>query len=267
MEKELSFSFGRNLKESWHLYKKNFWAIVLVYLIFFIVLLAVSSLDEPKAVGLSIQTLSHGSLSLPYLITTIVVFPLVLGIILKFSIQIIGGEKVKLFSKKIKDLIPSLKSYLNLLVATVIYSIIIGLGFALLVIPGLYLMGRLFPFPYLIVDRKMGVFEAFNVSWKMTKKVGWFLFFKQFQVTVFSVLPLLLFIIINLILVLILAKTPLLFLLFFTSIFALLSYLATSFFCFPVGIICLVKLYKEVISKDEEPEIETLTSETFSGQE
>jgi hypothetical protein len=59
-------------------------------------------------------------------------------------------------------------------IATMIVSIAIGVGFAFLVIPGLYLLGRLaITAPTMVAENLRNPFSAMGESWRLTKGRGW----------------------------------------------------------------------------------------------
>ncbi|HOX90888.1 MAG TPA: hypothetical protein PK508_00275 [Candidatus Paceibacterota bacterium] len=256
MKKELNFSFGKNIKESWHLYKRNFWDLLIINIILVAVLYAVNLLDKSKVGTSSVEifNLNNFSLnfSLPQSIVSLVVFSFLVSFILKFSLDIVEKEKIRLFSREIKNLIPSFKVYLNALLAIVICSIIMGVGMILLIIPGLYLMGRLFPVFYLIVDKKINVFKAIKMSWEITRKTGWYLFWKQVQVILFSLIP---FLLIVLVLITIFSvsfvKSFFITGLFLVLIITLIAYIISALLNAPIGMILLAKLYSEMVSEGE----------------
>jgi membrane-anchored glycerophosphoryl diester phosphodiesterase (GDPDase) len=256
MKKELNFSFGKNIKESWRLYKRNFWDLLIINIILVAVLYAVNLLDKSKVGTSSVEifNLNNFSLnfSLPQSIVSLVVFSFLVSFILKFSLDIVEKEKIRLFSREIKNLIPSFKVYLNALLAIVICSIIMGVGMILLIIPGLYLMGRLFPVFYLIVDKKINVFKAIKMSWEITRKTGWYLFWKQVQVILFSLIP---FLLIVLVLITIFSvsfvKSFFITGLFLVPIITLIAYIISALLNAPIGMILLAKLYSEMVSEGE----------------
>ena len=57
----------------------------------------------------------------------------------------------------------------NFLIAMIISSLMIFIGFILLIIPGFIVAYMLILVPYLIVDKDMGVFEAITESMRLTK--------------------------------------------------------------------------------------------------
>lgn len=255
MKKELNFSFGKNIKESWRLYKRNFWDLLIINIILVAVLYAVNLLDKSKVGTFSVEifNLNNFSLnfSLPQSIVSLIVFSFLVSFILKFSLDIVEKEKIRLFSREIKNLIPSFKVYLNALLAIVICSIIIGVGMILLIIPGLYLMGRLFPVFYLIIDKKINVCKAIKMSWEITRKTGWYLFWKQVQVILFSLIPLLIVLVLITIFSVFFAKSFFIIGLFLVPIITLIAYIISALLNAPIGMILLAKLYSEMVSEGE----------------
>jgi uncharacterized membrane protein len=60
--------------------------------------------------------------------------------------------------------------------ASILYGLIVAVGFILLIIPGVYLAIRYQFVTYLIIDKNMGIKEAFTKSSEMTKGIKWNLF-------------------------------------------------------------------------------------------
>ncbi len=70
--------------------------------------------------------------------------------------------------------------------ATIVYTVIVMLGFVLLIVPGLIFLIKYQFALYVIVDRGVGVTEAFNASARLTDGVKWRLF--VFDVALLAVL-------------------------------------------------------------------------------
>jgi len=88
-------------------------------------------------------------------------------------LKAVRGEKFE-----VKDLFTVFqRNYWNAVLGNVIVVIIVGMGIAMLIIPGIIFACRLAFVPYLIVDREMEVTEALSKSWEMTKGYGWDIFF------------------------------------------------------------------------------------------
>lgn len=77
---------------------------------------------------------------------------------------------------QIDDMFAGFKNYWNAIGTGLLVGIIVGVGFILLIVPGIYLACKLAFTPYLVVDRKMGVIKAIEESWRMTGGHGWKVF-------------------------------------------------------------------------------------------
>lgn len=73
------------------------------------------------------------------------------------------GEKVE-----IRDMFAFTSNYLNAVLASLLSGFIIGLGFVMLIIPGIVFACKLAFVPYLVIDKKMDAIGALKASWKMT---------------------------------------------------------------------------------------------------
>ncbi len=70
---------------------------------------------------------------------------------------------------EIEDLFKGYPLFLNYLVATILYGLIVGIGFILLIVPGIYLSLKYQFYGYLIVDKGMGPIEALKESGRLTE--------------------------------------------------------------------------------------------------
>ena len=68
------------------------------------------------------------------------------------------------------------KNYINIILANLLTFAIIGLGFVLLIVPGIILACRLAFVSYLVMDKNMEPVTAIEKSWEMTKGHGWQIF-------------------------------------------------------------------------------------------
>ncbi len=81
------------------------------------------------------------------------------------------GDKLE-----IKDMFEAFNNYWNAVLASLLVSIIIGIGLFLLIVPGIIFACKLVFTPYLVVDRKMAVIDAIKESWRMTGGHAWKVF-------------------------------------------------------------------------------------------
>jgi hypothetical protein len=68
------------------------------------------------------------------------------------------------------------RNYWNAVLAGLIKTIIIVLGFFMLIVPGIIFACRFAFVKYLIIDEKMEAMEALKASWAMTRGHGWTIF-------------------------------------------------------------------------------------------
>lgn len=69
----------------------------------------------------------------------------------------------------VKDTFSTFDNYLNVVLANLLVSAIIGIGLVFLIVPGVILACRLAFVRYLVMDRKMEPVEAVEESWRMTR--------------------------------------------------------------------------------------------------
>jgi len=68
------------------------------------------------------------------------------------------------------------KGYLNIVLANLLVFAICGIGFVLLVVPGIIFGCRLSFVPYLVMDKGLDPVAAIEKSWSMTRGHGWRIF-------------------------------------------------------------------------------------------
>jgi len=76
----------------------------------------------------------------------------------------------------IKEVFDGFKNYLNVVLASLLASSIVIIGFVFLVIPGIVFACRLVFVPYLVMDKKLDPVKAVEESWRITKGYGWKIF-------------------------------------------------------------------------------------------
>ncbi|HCN83533.1 MAG TPA: hypothetical protein DIT07_07895 [Sphingobacteriaceae bacterium] len=77
----------------------------------------------------------------------------------------------------LKDIIIGFKNYLNIILAHLLATALIGISFVALIIPGIIVGCRLAFVSYLVMDKGLDPIEAVETSWKMTKDLAWRIFF------------------------------------------------------------------------------------------
>ena len=77
---------------------------------------------------------------------------------------------------EVKDMFLVFEDYLNVVLAGLLKVTIIGIGVALLLVPGIIFACRLAFVRYLVMDRKMEPVAAVKESWKLTQGHAWEIF-------------------------------------------------------------------------------------------
>lgn len=77
----------------------------------------------------------------------------------------------------VMDMFEAFRTYLNAVLANVLVTVIVVIGFFLLIVPGIIFACKLVFTPYLVVDRKMSAIDAIQESWRMTTGHAWTVFF------------------------------------------------------------------------------------------
>ena len=83
-------------------------------------------------------------------------------------------------------------NWLELLKLYIVLAVIIGIGFALLIVPGLILMRRYFFAPYVMIDKKCGIKEALEGSHAISNRntgAVWGLIGVLFVISLIGILP------------------------------------------------------------------------------
>jgi len=76
----------------------------------------------------------------------------------------------------IKEMFIGFNNYVNIILAHLLATAIIGIGFIFLIIPGIIFACRLVFVPYIVMDRNLDAVKAVEKSWQMTAGHGWKIF-------------------------------------------------------------------------------------------
>jgi hypothetical protein len=95
---------------------------------------------------------------------------------LRLTLNLVDKKELKPFFSKF---IPSLTQFGNLILTFILIMFIISIGFVLLIVPGFYFSGRLFPAIYICIDENKNAFDSISKSWEITKDYGWIIFWKS----------------------------------------------------------------------------------------
>lgn len=91
--------------------------------------------------------------------------------LLRIPLKFLDGQKAEF-----GDLVSGGRWFVNYLIASVLYALMVFGGLVLLIVPGIILGIRFQFFGYLIVDKNLSATEALKKSWAMTRSSVWDLF-------------------------------------------------------------------------------------------
>jgi len=72
------------------------------------------------------------------------------------------------------------ENYLSVILANLLVTALIAIGFFALIVPGIIISCRLAFVGFLVMDKKLDPIEAVETSWRMTRGHGWTIFFMGF---------------------------------------------------------------------------------------
>lgn len=168
MDKEGKFSIGDAVQLGWDTMVKNLGYFILAVLIMWVVV----------AIPSGLQSLT------PYMPTAAsvifgIIFGLaafVLGIFVNMAQIKIGLRLTKGEAADFDDLYNEYPHFLDFLVGSILYGLMVIVGLILLIIPGIYVAVKFHFFGYLIIDQDMDALESLRKSWEITEGAWWRLF-------------------------------------------------------------------------------------------
>lgn len=130
-------------------------------------------LFQPAFALLGVMAVILGILGLAYALLVVPVFEY-------------GGDLM--FVHAVRDIRPDFETfisgfkenYLHIVLANLLKSALVMLGFIFLIVPGIIVACRLAFVSYLVMDKKLDPVLAIEESWKLTRGHGWTIFFMGF---------------------------------------------------------------------------------------
>ena len=153
-EPGVSSSYGNSWKQLW----KYFLELFLIGLIYFVISLPA---------GIPNWTIDPTSVAPLWSFFGIIYNLLIAGPVgygMSFAyLEAARGDKLE-----IKDMFEAFKNYWNAVLAGLLVTVIVVIGFFLLIIPGIIFACKLAFVPYIVVERKMDAISAVKESWRIT---------------------------------------------------------------------------------------------------
>ena len=159
-------------KYGWNVFKKNWQILIYATAVPFLIGTIMSEVFKADDLKKGVSIVAYPAIVL------------VLYYIVKYLLQTlfnIGQTRINIDASfggveekpKYSDLFNSQGVYIKFLIVSVLYMLIVLGGFILLIIPGIYIALRYCFAPILIIDKNMGIGEAFAKSKQMTKGKKW----------------------------------------------------------------------------------------------
>lgn len=167
---EKGFSIGEAISFGWDTFKKHY--------LLFIGLAAIDIVINSIPNMVSRETSPEKNLI--GLIVWLISAAIQIGII-TISLKMVDSKKTGM-----EDLFANIQYYFRYLVGTILYGFIVLIGFILLIVPGIIWAIKYQFYGYLIVDKNLGIMDAFHKSGEMTKGIRWDLF--KFCLTLIGVI-------------------------------------------------------------------------------
>lgn len=146
------------LGNGWATMKEHFWTFLWMAVAY----LVVAGVGVGTRMGLEAAGSTMVGLGVQSLWSLVVATPLAAGLAYAY-LQGVRGH-----APGTEDLLAGFQHIVPVVVASILVGIVVGVGFVLLILPGIYLGTRLLFTMLLIVDRDMGAVEAMKASWSYT---------------------------------------------------------------------------------------------------
>lgn len=175
------FSVGEVIKFGWETLKKHlvFFIGLAILSIFLYVITSFWGQDYEKHIFTGILTSILG---------------VILNTIVKTGWINVGLKGADRLVPQFKDFFVNWRSLVYYFVATILYSLLVGIGLILFVIPGLYWATKYGLYGYFIVDQNAGPIEAFKLSDQATYGAKWDFFCFLFIISILNLLGLIAFV-------------------------------------------------------------------------
>ncbi len=200
---EFTFKIGENIKKAWSLFKNNLNNMIIFIIVIVVYQLVISSIlnnfKEDSLIGFFTAIVS-------WFISSYFSY-----LWIRSTLDMIDGKSFNPFSKESQ---PNYQKFLGFILTTLVVSlcllgvvgivmiplligsIVLGLKFIIplviaLIIISLYFMARLSPAIYLSIDKDQGSGKNISESWRMTKGIAWNILGNMLLIFLFTIAGLL----------------------------------------------------------------------------
>ena len=164
-------TIGGSFSNGWSVMKKYFLYLLLVVII-------MGLLSGPSGANYKINShhlfFSIGAIML--MLFGLAYYFLLLPVF-TYSSKLIYIDAVRDKQVELQRLLEGFQNYLNIILANLLKTALVAMGIIFFIIPGIIIACRLAFVSYLIVDKKLDAIQAVEESWKLTRGIGWNVFF------------------------------------------------------------------------------------------
>lgn len=158
------FSIGEAVKYGWETFRKNWAFFIGVFFLYLFIPFIFWTIAR------------YFQQSYPLISGIFFVFYYILGLILSMGLIAIGLKYSAGQEAEIKDLFTSGRNIVKYFFSAILYSLIVMVGFLLLIIPGLIWMTKFVFFGWFVIDKGAGPIEALQLSSEATMGAKWDVF-------------------------------------------------------------------------------------------
>jgi hypothetical protein len=176
---DYDLDIGNCISRGWELVKKNFWPVVGVNFLVFLVVMIFSQLTgliTRPIVNAMVQQheFSAGGIAIVLLVSILgaPVYVILMSGLMKYFLKLVRGEQAS-----VGDAFSGFGPMsVQLILLGLVLNLLVLVGYALLIIPGIYLQTAWLFAMVLVIDRQMNFWDAMELSRKQVSKHWWIVF-------------------------------------------------------------------------------------------
>jgi membrane-anchored glycerophosphoryl diester phosphodiesterase (GDPDase) len=158
-------SYGNGWRQLW----KHFLPLLLIGIIYIAITVAISIPQYVGQFSMMDNEVAFGVFSAVWSVISIA-FGIFIGGPLGYGQYYAYLKAAKGQEVQVGDMFAGFRNYGSAVGANLLVGLIVGVGVIFLIVPGIYFACKLAFVPYLVVDRKLRVGEAFRESWRMASQ-------------------------------------------------------------------------------------------------
>lgn len=161
-------SWNGSLSFGWEKTKQYFLPLLLIILVIAIANAPVDLIKKNEEEAYTSTRIMLEIMGVAYWLLLLPVF--------EYSADLMFVQAVRNQTINLKDIVAGFNNYLNVVLAHLLVTALIGISLIALIIPGIIVACRLAFVSYLIMDKKLDPIAAVETSWKLTSGHGWRIF-------------------------------------------------------------------------------------------